>query len=397
MKKKIIVIGPGMHIGGVERSLIGFLESLDANIMDINLFLVDHQGEFMEFIPSYINILPEDKILSLSKRRIVWLFKHGYYFIGILRLYAKMYSYIISKITRKPNVNTLRCNKWLMKFIKKQPEIYDVAFGFYGPYYYLNNKVIAKKKFGWIHTDYSASDVGVNANFENEVWQKLDRIVCVSKSCKNSFLNIFPNLAFKVIVIENIISSSFVLEQSTKFVVDDEMPKDGSINILSIGRFCTAKAFDEAVIICKNLIEKGYHIKWYIIGYGPDNALICREVRKHKMQKYFIILGKKANPYPYIRNCDLYVQPSRYEGKAVTVIEAQILGKPVLISNFATATDQLKNGFDGWICPLGIDGVTKGIQYMLDNPLIMKKIAMNALSIDYSYLCEKKKINEAIQ
>ena len=99
-------------------------------------------------------------------------------------------------------------------------------------------------------------------------------------------------------------------------------------------RFCRAKNFDNVPDICRRLCEKGLDIKWYLIGFGGDEALIRQKIREAGMDERVIMLGKKENPYPYIAACDLYVQPSRYEGKCVTVREAQMLGKPVVITRY---------------------------------------------------------------
>ena len=96
-----------------------------------------------------------------------------------------------------------------------------------------------------------------------------------------------------------------------------------------------------AVIACKKLIQLGYDIKWYIVGYGGEEEYLEKLIKDHNMTDKFILVGKKINPYPYIKKCDIYCQPSRYEGKAVTVREAQILGKPVVITNFPTARSQV--------------------------------------------------------
>ena len=87
------------------------------------------------------------------------------------------------------------------------------------------------------------------------------------------------------------------------------------------------------------------------------------------MEGQVIILGKKENPYPYIKACDVYVQPSRYEGNAVTVREAQMLCKPVVVTNYATASCQIQDGVDGIIVPMDNEGCAKGIaQFLLDKP-----------------------------
>ena len=102
------------------------------------------------------------------------------------------------------------------------------------------------------------------------------------------------------------------------------------------------------------------------------------------MEDRVILLGKKDNPYPYIAACDIYVQPSRYEGKSVTVREAQILGKPAVITNYATSASQLENGVDGVIVPMDNESCARGIADLLNNPEKMNELVTNCRMNDYS-------------
>ena len=102
------------------------------------------------------------------------------------------------------------------------------------------------------------------------------------------------------------------------------------------------------------------------------------------MEERVILLGKKDNPYPYIRACDLYVQPSRYEGNCVCVREAQMLGKPVVITRYATSASQLQDGVDGIIVPMDNEGCAKGIVELLQNPERIRELASNCKERDYS-------------
>ena len=118
------------------------------------------------------------------------------------------------------------------------------------------------------------------------------------------------------------------------------------MKLLSIGRFTHAKNYDNVPDIARRIVaDHGIDdLRWYIIGFGGDEQLIRRNIDRAGMQEHVVLLGKKSNPYPYIKACDLYVQPSRYEGKSVTVREAQILCKPVVVTNYPTAHSQINDG-----------------------------------------------------
>lgn len=166
--------------------------------------------------------------------------------------------------------------------------------------------------------------------------------------------------------------------------------------LLSIGRFCEAKNYDNVPDICKRILENGCDIKWYIIGFGPDEAIIRQKIKEAGMQDYVIILGKKENPYPYIKACDIYVQPSRYEGKSVTVREAQILCKPVAVTNYPTASSQIQDGVDGVIVPMENKDCAKGLaEFILDSEK-QRQIVENLQTRDYSNVKEVEKIYDII-
>ena len=162
-------------------------------------------------------------------------------------------------------------------------------------------------------------------------------------------------------MIENMMPEKLIAKQADEFSVKDEMPDDGRVKLLSIGRFSYAKNFDQIPDLCSRILNQGLNIVWYIIGYGGDEQLIKDKINEYYMQDHVIILDKKENTYPYIKACDYYVQPSRYEGNSVSVHEAQILNKPVIITEYATARDQITDGVDGFIVPMDNEGCAAGI------------------------------------
>ena len=144
--------------------------------------------------------------------------------------------------------------------------------------------------------------------------------------------------------------------------------------------------------ICSRLIQSGLDVYWYIIGFGPDEQLIRQKIAEAGMEGRVILLGKKENPYPYIKTCDLYVQPSRYEGKSVTVREAQMLGKPVVITRYATSSSQLEDGVDGVVVPMDNEGCAEGIAVLLRNPEEMARLSDCCQQRDYTNAAEIGKL-----
>ena len=381
-KKRILIIGPGMEIGGVERSLLGLLGALDYSRFDVDLFLFSHTGELLKYMSEQATLLPKNKLYELIEKPIKYLFKNGHLFVGTVRLLTRTIGQLRKRSGFGKNIQYHLCHRILTAFVPANPVRYDLALGFFAPHYYLTDRVIASFKIGWVHTDYRAEEYDVA--FNRKMWAGLNKIATVSEAVKLSFCELYPELSDKVVVVENVLDPEFVRLQAREFDATIELAHNGAFTILSIGRFCKQKAFDEAISACKMLVDEGRRFRWYFIGYGPDEEALRKQIVDTKLSDYVVILGKKENPYPYIVACDLYAQPSRYEGKAVTVREAQILAKPVLITDFPTAQSQLTDGFDGHICPMGAEGIAAGVRYMMDNPQYTRQLAQNAANSDYS-------------
>ena len=146
-----------------------------------------------------------------------------------------------------------------------------------------------------------------------------------------------------------------------------------------------AKGIDNAVKALKLLHDKGLNnIKWNVVGYGGDEEMIRKLIKENNLEDSFILLGKKTNPYPYMKVCDLYVQPSRYEGKAVTVTEAQVLGKPVMITNYTTAKSQVKDKVNGYISELSVKGIADGIEMLVNDKTLREFISNNCKKEDFN-------------
>lgn len=398
MKQSLLIVSHALEIGGAERSLIGLLDALDPERWDIDLFLLRHQGELIADIPEYVNLLPEVPAYTVLARPMKDTLREGHVLLTAARLtgriaagrYAKKHGHTESGVALEYS-HKFTCP--LMPKIQPGTE-YDLAISFLTPHYFVAKKVQAKQKIAWIHTDYSR--VQVNIPSETAMWSAYDHIASISDAVTESFLKLFPGLKNKVVLIENILPARYVKKQAETFLAEPEMPADG-IRLLSIGRFCYQKNFENVPDICSRLIQSGLDVYWYIIGFGPDEGLIRERIAASHMEEHVIVLGKKENPYPYINACDLYVQPSRYEGKAVTVREAQMLGKPVVITRYATAESQLEDGVDGVIVPMDNDGCAEGISALLRNPEEMIRLSDCCQQRDYTNAAEIDKLNALME
>ncbi|MEH7106950.1 glycosyltransferase [Bacillus sp. JJ1764] len=397
MKKKILISSFDLAIGGVERSLLGLLRHIDYSKYEVDLMLFKHEGEFLSFLPSGPKLLPEIPEYTTFRKSVPQIIKEGHYPIAFTRVVAKYLGEIQGKVKRmdEPGYLVIQYG-WEMtnRLLPKLNKEYDVAIGFLWPHHFIGEKVKAKKRIGWIHTDYS--NIQLNKKMEEKMWNKLDQIVAVSEECSNTFLSQFPTFREKTMVIENILSPELVRKQAIQDEVTELKKTKGKTILLTVGRLSHAKGIDRAIYACKELIQKGYDVEWYVVGYGPLEQDLRELIQKLDLSKRFHLLGKKTNPYPYIKECDIYVQPSRYEGKAVTIREAQILGKPIVITNFPTAKSQATNGFDALITGQDIHAIVSGIQQLIDDQDLKTTLISNVLSKDYGNVNEIEKLYELI-
>ena len=398
MKKKMLIVSHALELGGAERSLIGLLDALNPEFWEIDLFLLRHEGELMDAIPNHVNLLPQVSAYTVLARPMKDTLKEGHILLTAARLAGRVSA---KQYERKHGFTESGVSlEYSHKFTHRlMPAIcpntqYDLAISFLTPHYICAEKVRAKKKLAWIHTDYSR--VQVNRESELKMWNRYDHIVSISNAVTDSFLGVFPELKAKIVRIENILPEKLIRKQAETFSVEKEMPEKG-IRLLSVGRFCAAKNFDNVPDICARLLKSGLDIYWYLIGFGGDEGLIRQKIKEAGMENRVIVLGKKENPYPYIKACDLYVQPSRYEGNCVCVREAQLLGKPVVITRYATASSQLEEGLDGVIVPMDNEGCADGIAELLQNPARMAQLVEACKIRDYSNAKEAEKLEQLIK
>ena len=386
-KKNILVIFTGaLELGGIERSLLGLLDSIDYEKYSVDLFLYAHHGTLFPLINENVNLLPEVRELAYLRESFAGKIRHG----SIVAAGKRLRDEIRLKTGKKVSMD----DTWAEVMRRCAPVLtkhYDLALGFFRPFGFLREKVNADVKVGWVHTDYT----GANSDDLLDAYNGLDYIAAVGEGPKKAFCGVVPPYADKVIVIENSLSDTLVRQQAEGDVIL-EMPRDGSIRLLSVGRFCEAKNFDHVPEICRRIREKGLNVTWYLIGFGQDENLIRERIKSSDMKQYVRILGQKDNPYPYMKECDFYVQPSRYEGKCVSVIEAQVLNKPVVITDYLTASEQLEDGVDGVIVPMDDEGCASGIADLLKDQEKQEMLINNTMNRDYSNREEVNKLYSLI-
>lgn len=402
MKKPRIFINMHyMELGGAERALLGLLYAIDTNKVDVDLFINQHTGPFMKLIPSKINLLPEIPAYSVIEKPLSEAIKNGQIGVVLGRSVARMkYRYYLRK-KRIDNDGT--ATHFVMEDVTpflpslKHLGHYDLAISFLDPPHIVQDKVDATKKIEWIHTDFSGGKFRYDAALTYNRWDANDYIISISDDVTKQFLTAFPNLKDKIIKIENIIPRDLVIGQADTGHWPEYvgMEKD-VVKICSVGRLSYPKNFDSIPTIAKVLKSKGLKFHWWIVGPGDVDYYMNR-VNQEGVEDCVSFIGGRDNPYPYMKNCDLYVQPSRYEGKAVTVQEAQMLARPVIITRYPTSDSQLTDGEDGIICEMDNESIANAIYNLASDKKRMKELGQKAAEMHCGNVEEVEKLYELLE
>lgn len=349
--KNIVFFVESMHCGGAERSLLSLLANLDPSRYNIDLLVINKGGEFEKFIPKHVNYKSADTSFAI---------------FGKLKF--KLYQRFLT-----PRHKAQFFWKAFKNSIPEYKTNYDLAIAWGQGYatYYTAKKINAKRKLAWVNIDYEKA--GYVKDHDVEIYSKFDKVVGVSDFVKESMQMFLPTE--KVISIRNIIDITDVTQRARAEVSEKFDPQ--FFNIVSIGRLAKQKAFETSVEAAKILKEKKFQFRWYIIGEGAERPFLESLVEKYNLKDNFILLGFRDNPYPYINNADLYVQTSAFEGLGRTLIEASILCKPIVTTNFPTAFGILKPNETGIITEMDAVSVAIGVQSIIENTELRDKIIKN--------------------
>ena len=364
-----------MMMGGSTTSLLSVLNSIDYNIFNVDILFYERMGELANYLPKEVNILPfACKYLNIKKRYLHKL-------LSISSLKSAVYGRVLAKRAGNPWIRDQFGSRDNVRYCNAQKKEYDIAISYleFWPMYYLAEKVSAKQKMAWIHTDYGK--LNLIPKYENEIFKKLDKIVLISKDCRNIFVHCFPEWEKKAIVIENFISAELIkkqAEENVEFCADKE-----KINLITVCRIdFTSKGLDRAVKVVNRLVKAGLkeRFHWYVIGDGSDYEKLEQLIDNNNLNESITLLGAKINPFPYERQCDIFFLPSYFEGKPLSITEAQVLGIVPVVTNYSSAREQIANGIDGLIVENNEADIFLGVKMLLEDPQKLQKLKEGLLS-----------------
>ena len=339
--KKIYFQLLSMNVGGVEKSLLGLLTTLSRDEYEIHLGLLSTTGGYMDFIPNDVHVHKVDCYEPLKKvindpplSCIKDFFLQGRIWNALVHsLLYLLYKY---------NDNRYLFYQYIMRKVPLTQDVYDIAVAYVGPSqmvdYYVCKKIRAKEKYGWIHFD--VTKFGIDKGMIRQLYREYKKIYVVSETAKEKFDGLFPELADKTEVRYNVVPKEQILLQAKEG--DTFLDDFGGKRILTVGRLSKEKGQDVTIKVLKSLVDKGYDVKWYYVGEGKLRSECEQMAKDLGISERVVFLGLQTNPYGYMRDCDIYVQPSRHEGYCITLAEARCFMAPIVSTNFTGAEEQLR-------------------------------------------------------
>lgn len=362
-----------MLAGGVEKSLLSLLENLPEEEYQITIMLVASEGYFIKEIPDRVSL----KELPLSKE-LAYDINNGKNTLEQLKRALREKKYMkATRILLKKVIMKDPLAKYGVDFsrLPSVSEEYDMAvcYHIHCPFLvrYVAEKINSKHKVAWVHNDFSTTHYNIKP-FKKEFGQ-YERIYCVSKQLENEFINQLPEYKEKVKLFRNIISD-FEIDRKAEAYFPAEYESDKVPIIVTLGRLNHQKGIDVAIKISKKLINAGIPHRWFVIGEGELRDSLEEMILAEGISEEFKLLGVRLNPYPYLKHCTIYVQPSRHEGYGIAVAEARCLNVPIICTDFAGAREQIISDKTGIIVPFDEELLFKKIKLLIENPEIRYKL-----------------------
>ncbi|RDU24799.1 glycosyltransferase [Anaerosacchariphilus polymeriproducens] len=373
MKEKIKILFVIYYLGsgGAEKALINLLDMIDYERYQVDVLLFKQEGLYLDQLNPKANLLPiipEFEKIDSNKKYIKWALKNGKPISALKKVY---YFYCWKK---GKNIDRQEWELCWSKIPSLKKE-YDVAVGYMQglPIRYVAGIVKAKVKFGWIHSEYEK--ISKNINFDRYFFQRLNYIISVSDKCTNSICKCLPEFKDKTFTLLNLMSSKLINEKAN--VGEGDTDKFDGIRLLSIGRLEKVKGYEMAIEACSILKQKGHKIRWNVIGIGGLKNELLTLIRQFNIEDCFILIGERSNPYPFIKQADIYVQTSLFEGKSVAIDEAKILRKAICVTNFNSVYDQLEHEKTAEIVEKNPQAIAAGIEKLIKNPDYRELLSQN--------------------
>ena len=372
-KKKILFSCYGLGIGGIEKCLVNLINALPEEQYEVDLLLMNPEYDFRDQLRRPVRFLPMFDYVVNIHDTLPEIRRRG----GILRNTALFLRWVLFRLE-------LKFGRKPWRWFRKLPERYDVAVAYsqndYSAYYVID-KVKADRKVFWYHNGaYGRS--GRVYERDRAYYPKFDYAVAVSTDCANVLRERFDFAPGQLIVLRNICDAAVIRERTEAFVPASF--RESTHHIVTVGRMTAEKGAPLAVEACRMLRDMGLNICWHWVGDGNQRDAIHRTLAQYGLEQHFILEGNQENPYPYIKNADIYVQPSHYEAYSTTITEAKILARPIVTTDVGGMRDQLTDNVTGLIVPIDAAAIANAVEKLLTNMELCSSFTERLRSEDFS-------------
>ncbi|MBR5179721.1 MAG: glycosyltransferase [Lachnospiraceae bacterium] len=395
-KKKVLFVINTMGRAGAEIALLELLRRIDKSEYDVSLYVLTGQGELIDRIPEGVKLVNKTvdtnsvhdslgrKHLAKKVSRALLKEANGLklmpYFVKNGAVMLKNKQILLEKLLWRPIADAA----------VRPKRKYDVAVSYIegAAAYYVADHVEADRRVAFIHVDYEKA--GYTRELDRDCYLKFDKIFGVSDEVAAVFKKVYPEISDKIGVFHNLLNNEAIIEKAET----GEGFSDGfkGVRILTVGRLMKQKGFEVSIRAAKMLKEHGENIRWYVLGEGDQRSKLESLIQELGLQNDFVLLGAVDNPYPYIKEADLYVHCSRFEGKSIAIQEAQILGKPIIVSDCSGNREQVNHGEDGLTCAFDSKSIAKSIKELIEDKGLRERLGKNALKRNMNNGEEVKKI-----
>lgn len=384
-KKKLLIITAKLIVGGVERALLELLNNIDTEMYSVTLLLTKKGGALEYLIPSYVEVRYLSMDMQAYRRRLL----RQFHWIQLLKTsYYRIATHLVTNY----------CGN-VYHAVKSWPDFtdeFDCVIAYKADdalVASLPSKFRATHRFLWVHAEFP--DQKKFLLWYRRIIKDFSHVICVSNSIKGYVEKFFSNVNKQNIsVIHNLFNIDNILSKSN--VCNSQII--GLYSIVTVGRLSPEKGQQMIPATVRLLLDAGYDVYWYLVGDGSLREEIECECVKHNVTDHVILLGTQMNPYPYIKNCDIYVQPSFSEGYCTTTVEAKILQKPIVTTDAPGMREQFTSGENGLI----VDAMTpealfEGIKTLLDHPELCQKFVDNLKHESFDNNAELQKLYDFIE
>lgn len=348
--KRILFVVPDLEIGGVQRALVTLLRTAPPDGLDLTLLTFREGGALLDQVPAQVRVGVEQRLGRSERLRAgISSTLRALGFKNLFRWIKKLYHRLGSRLGKA-----------------EDSEYYNVAVAYADGLatWYVAQSIHAGKKIAFVHTDVSRA--GYDVRQEREKYAGFARIVFGSQAAQWSFLSLMPQFREKTELLPNIVDPAVIAhlaEQPSSFEIRKDM-----LTVVTVGRLSHEKGVGKVPLLLRRLKDAGVPARWYLVGEGPERGTVLQLAQRLDVDQDLILTGALQNPYPYMRGCDIYVQPSEYEGYCIAVAEARALCRPIVACDFAGAREQLEDGVTGFVTGMHAEEIFPAILILAEQP-----------------------------